>query len=428
MGVSTHWAEHGSLDRRDDRKKNSLGFLLKNQSNTIVLFTSHYFWKEKKKICGEFMVCTPDLLYFTSVKHTVSGLNESLYVRADSLFRKGPRRDRASAGVQPPADRAPSSDAVHRCCRPWNSEVRQHPATQLASRDHCRCYPQRLFHSQGEIAYRIASSNASSFWICPGIHSSVLFCREPISSLYWPQFWETSHSGRNQTCFTLSTSLMPMGNLWREMLSCLFQQVLSLLHLHRTHSKDASVHFLLHFSMPLLKSHKKCQLGQDFINVTTRSCHRKPQILCKIKGQKGLAIWGFPRVWHSPEFTHLQHLPNHRISILLLLLWHFSCFAGSVIALSIFFVCVFNSVCSLNKIFFCVIPSSCHTIPYTIIFLFSFFMKLSVPWSSFPELILDVLAESTARECQVWAIPVGLISHHNHTTALPFPLSVTQGC
>lgn len=351
MGVSTHWAEHGSLDRRDDRKKNSLGFLLKNQSNTIVLFTSHYFWKEKKKICGEFMVCTPDLLYFTSVKHTVSGLNESLYVRADSLFRKGPRRDRASAGVQPPADRAPSSDAVHRCCRPWNSEVRQHPATQLASRDHCRCYPQRLFHSQGEIAYRIASSNASSFWICPGIHSSVLFCREPISSLYWPQFWETSHSGRNQTCFTLSTSLMPMGNLWREMLSCLFQQVLSLLHLHRTHSKDASVHFLLHFSMPLLKSHKKCQLGQDFINVTTRSCHRKPQILCKIKGQKGLAIWGFPRVWHSPEFTHLQHLPNHRISILLLLLWHFSCFAGSVIALSIF-LCVFSTLYALWIRFF----------------------------------------------------------------------------
>lgn len=66
--------------------------------------------------------------------------------------------------------------------------------------------------------------------ICPWINSTILFCREPTSSPYWPLSWKTNRSGRNQTCSILSTFLMPTESLWRKTLSCLFQQVSSLFH------------------------------------------------------------------------------------------------------------------------------------------------------------------------------------------------------
>lgn len=58
----------------------------------------------------------------------------------------------------------------------------------------------------------------------------VLLCREPTSSLYWPLSCKTNRNGRNQTCSILSTFLTPTENLWRKMLSYLFQQVPSLFH------------------------------------------------------------------------------------------------------------------------------------------------------------------------------------------------------
>lgn len=54
-------------------------------------------------------------------------------------------------------------------------------------------------------------------------------------------------------------------------------------------------------------------------------------------------------------------------------------------------------------------------------------MILPVPRPSFPDLSLDVPAESSSRECQVWAFPGGLISYNSHAIALHFPLSVPRG-
>lgn len=67
----------------------------------------------------------------------------------------------------------------------------------------------------------IAITATTSLWINP----TVSFCRAPTSFPYWHLSCKTNHSGRNQTSSILSTSLTPREDLWRKMLSCLFQQV-----------------------------------------------------------------------------------------------------------------------------------------------------------------------------------------------------------
>lgn len=121
----TFWSEQETLGRREGRKIQVFRFLVGKEINSVVLSTSHYFWKEKK-ILAEFMVFTQGLLYFASVKGSMSQgwLSPCPFLIVDSFLRKGPRRDRASDRVKPPTDQSSNSDAIYRCCRPWNSEVR----------------------------------------------------------------------------------------------------------------------------------------------------------------------------------------------------------------------------------------------------------------------------------------------------------------
>lgn len=144
------WAEQGSLDRREGRKVFRF-FVSKESIKHCSPIHLPLFLKGKKDFWRIYGLYSRPIILYISKAQRVSGVNEPLYLRVDSFFRKGPRRDRSSDRVQPPSDRAPSSDAIHRCCYPWNSEVLQYPATGFASRDCCRCHPQRLFHSQGKM-------------------------------------------------------------------------------------------------------------------------------------------------------------------------------------------------------------------------------------------------------------------------------------
>lgn len=161
-----------------------------------------------------------------------------------------------------------------------------------------------------------------------------------------------------------------------------------------------------------------------------RSCHRNPQILCKIKGQKGLPFEA------SPECdTHLSlhtcticqsmgdsNLAPSRAFLLLCRLCnssfqvpiHQSLANLPIISttLCIFYtpyLYIFHSAWYLNKIFFL-----SYYPTYSIFFSF-FIQELMIfptPRLSFLDVSLDVPAERISRECQVWAFPGGLISYH----------------
>lgn len=85
------WAEHESLDRRDGRKKVFRFLVDKESIKHCCPVHRPLFLKGKKDFWRIYDLYSRSIILYISKAHCVSGLNESLHLRVDSFFRKGPR-------------------------------------------------------------------------------------------------------------------------------------------------------------------------------------------------------------------------------------------------------------------------------------------------------------------------------------------------